>query len=191
MTYAKCIPTFASRNWNWMSPLKQTRLSPFQDLIPGPSAFKVGIFIIVWHCLYSKNRELACHKRGCLIVFFKYVYWVDWRDRYTLWYRLYLSGNMTAATLSLWYVIQLQYMWSWINIVRVLCVCSPLYNFITSVKCPDAGTNWKSVLKLISLTLSGPSSNVFWACWMVYPWVCLFLVYPPLRPPCWLFYLLC
>jgi len=46
MTYAKYILTFASRNWNSMSPLKQNRLCPFQDLIPGPSASKVGIFSI-------------------------------------------------------------------------------------------------------------------------------------------------
>jgi len=123
--------------------------------------------------------------------FFKSVYWAHWRKRQLTHYDIYLSGNMTAATLSLWYVIKLQHIWFWINIVRVLCVYSPPYNFIASVKCPDAGTNWKSVLKLISLTLSRPSPNVFWPCWVIYPWVCLFLIHPPLPPPSWVLYVLC
>jgi hypothetical protein len=33
MTYTKCIPTFVRRNWNSMSPLRQNRLFPFQDLL--------------------------------------------------------------------------------------------------------------------------------------------------------------
>jgi len=56
------------------------------------------------------------------------------KEETVTYYDVHLSGNMTVATLSLWYVIQLQHIWSWINIVRVFCACSPLYSFITSVQ---------------------------------------------------------